>query len=232
LSFAVHAAVIALAVLLPILRQAPLPEQRDHIRALLYDPPPPPPPPLPKGLGLDPKREPTRPVTKAPTPLEPVLTAPVEVPPEATPPETQSTALELGLGDPSGSPLGVPEGMEGGVEGGEIGGVPGGVLGGVVGGTGDVPIPVKDYDRPPRVIRQTRPHYPQDAFVKKVEGVVVIEILIDATGRVARVRVIQSIPLLDAAALEAVRQWAFQPAIRKGRPVATVALAPVTFRIF
>jgi len=232
LSFALHAAVIGLAVLLPILRPLPLPEQRDHIRALLYDPPPPPPPPLPKGWGLDPKREPTRPVAKVATPRKPVLTAPVEVPPEAAPSETQSTAPESGLGDPSGSPLGVPEGMEGGIEGGEIGGVPGGVLGGVVGGTGDMPIPVKDYDRPPRVIRQPKPRYPQDAFVNKVEGVVVVEILIDATGRVARVRVIQSIPLLDAAALEAVRQWAFQPAMKKGRPVATVALAPVGFRIF
>ena len=39
-------------------------------------------------------------------------------------------------------------------------------------------------------------------------------------------------PLLDAAALEAVRQWVFAPAHKKGRPVATLALAPVTFRIF
>jgi protein TonB len=64
--------------------------------------------------------------------------------------------------------------MEGGVDGGVVGGVPGGVLGGVVGGTGDVPVPEMDYDRPPRLIRQTKPKYPQEAFVKKVEGVVLV----------------------------------------------------------
>jgi protein TonB len=121
--------------------------------------------------------------------------------------------------------------VETGVSGGVAGGVPGGVLGGVVGGTGDIPAPVMDYDRPPRLLRQTKPEYPQDAFVRKIEGVVVVEILIDATGRVARVRVVRSVPLLDAAALAAVRQWVFEPAIKKGRPVATVAVAPVSFRI-
>jgi protein TonB len=106
------------------------------------------------------------------------------------------------------------------------------VLGGVLGGTGDIPVPVMDYDRPPRLIRKTKPEYPREAFAKKVEGVVVVEILIDASGRVARVHVTQSVPLLDAAALDAVRQWVFEPAIRQGRPVATLAVAPVSFRIY
>jgi outer membrane biosynthesis protein TonB len=39
------------------------------------------------------------------------------------------------------------------------------------------------------------------------------------------------VPLLDAAAVAAVRQWVFAPALRKGRPVATLAIAPVAFRI-
>ena len=38
--------------------------------------------------------------------------------------------------------------------------------------------------------------------------------------------------LLDAAALQTVYQWVFSPAVKGGRPVATVASAPVTFRIF
>jgi protein TonB len=223
--------VIALAVLVPIFWPVPLPEQRDYVRALLYDPPPPPPAPLPKGSSLYPKPEAARPVTPAATRKEPALTAPVEAP-AAGPLEPEAKASESDqFGIPTGSELGVPEGMEGGVEGGEVGGVPGGVLGGVVGGTGDIPAPVMDYDRPPRLLRQAKPVYPQDAFVRKVEGVVVVEILIDATGRVARVRVVQSVPLLDAAALAAVRQWVFEPAIKKGRPVSTVAIAPVTFRI-
>jgi TonB family protein len=60
----------------------------------------------------------------------------------------------------------------------------------------------------------------------------VLEILIDASGRVVRARVIQSVPLLDAAAVETMREWTFAPAIKQGRPVATLAQAPITFRIY
>jgi protein TonB len=114
------------------------------------------------------------------------------------------------------------------------GGIPGGVVGGVIGGTGSGPVPDVhyDYDRPPAPIRLTKPVYPEDAFVKKVEGTVVLDILIDADGRVVRATVVRSIPLLDAAAIHTVRQWLFRPALRQGRPVATVARAPITFRIY
>jgi len=120
--------------------------------------------------------------------------------------------------------------MEEGVEGGVVGGVPGGVLGGMLGGTGTGP--VMDYDAAPRPIKITKPQYPQEAFVKKIEGTVLVEIYIDSQGRVVRARVIQSVPLLDAAALQTVYQWVFQPAVKHGRPVPTIAHAPVAFRIY
>ena len=101
-----------------------------------------------------------------------------------------------------------------------MGGVPGGVIGGVIGGTGDGP--VLDYDQPPRPIKMDKPEYPQEAFVKKIEGTVEVEILIDANGNVARARVIQSIPALDQAALKTVYRWRFSPAIKNGRPVARI----------
>jgi len=104
------------------------------------------------------------------------------------------------------------------------------VLGGVVGATGNGPL--MDYDQAPRAIKITRPQYPQEAFIKKIEGTVIVEILIDSTGHVVRGRVIQSVPLLDAAALETVYQWVFSPAIKHGRPVPTLAHAPVAFRIY
>ena len=135
-------------------------------------------------------------------------------------------------GSPNGSESGVPEGMEEGVEGGVVGGVPGGVIGGVIGGTGTGPVPLREVDLPPRLLRQVRPVYPHEAFVKKVEGTVVLEIVIDEHGRVTRPRVVRSVPLLDAAAVEAVLQWTFVPAQKRGRPVATIAVAPVSFRIF
>jgi protein TonB len=73
------------------------------------------------------------------------------------------------------------------------------------------------------------PAYPQDAFVKKVQGTVELEIVIDENGRVVRVRILRSIPLLDAAAVACVQQWVFAPAQRGGRPVAVSARAPIGF---
>ena len=134
------------------------------------------------------------------------------------------------FGSPTGSDFGSALGMEGGVDEGVPGGTPGGVRGGVIGGTGTGP--VFDYDAAPRIIRQTRPEYPHDAFVTKLEGTVVFEIVIDASGHVVRARLLQSIPSLDSAARRAVLQWLFQPAVKHGRPVATIAHAPVQFRIF
>lgn len=88
------------------------------------------------------------------------------------------------------------------------------------------------YDEPPRVLKMTRPTYPRDAFSKKVQGTVLLEILIAASGKVVHAEVRQSIPGLDEAALECVRQWSFEPARLKGKPVPTTAQAPVTFRIY
>jgi protein TonB len=157
------------------------------------------------------------------------LIAPVEK--VAMPDDSVGLTVEA-PGSPLGSESGVPEGMEEGVPGGVVGGIPGGVVGGVIGGTGTGPVPVRDVDRPPRLLQQVRPTYPSEAFVKKVEGTVVIEIVIDERGRVTRTRIVRSMPLLDDAAVAAVRQWVFAPALKQGRPVATLAMAPVTFRIF
>ncbi|HSB60772.1 MAG TPA: TonB family protein [Vicinamibacteria bacterium] len=233
-SLAVHTVTLAALIFVPIFWPSPPPEQPDMIRALLYDPPPPPPPPLPMGSGLVPRTEPAKPVTPDPeVKVEaPKFQAPIEVPQPVEKPLTpeEKAPAEEQFGSDRGSEFGLADGMEGGVEGGQVGGVPGGVLGGVVGGTGTGP--VMDYDQPPRLIKQSRPLYPQEAFIKKIEGTVVLEILIDATGRVIRARVIQSVPLLDAAAVKSVSDWVFTPATKHGRPVATLAHVPVSFRIF
>lgn len=233
ISFGVHLLALAVIVLVPIFLPGALPEQRDYIRALLYDPPPPPPPPPMRGSSLQPepaKPEPPKPVVEEPA--KPDFTAPIETPEprDARLEPEQGVRVEDQAGSETGSEFGDPLGMEGGVLGGQVGGVPGGVLGGTLGGTGTGP--VTDYDSPPRALKQTKPQYPQEAFIKKIEGTVVVEFLIDSSGRVVRARVIQSVPLLDAAALQTVYQWLFQPAVKHGRPVASIARAPVHFRIY
>jgi len=223
-----HTVGILLLVLVPILWPTQAPDHPDYIRALIYNPPPPPPPPLPKGSAMMEKQEPAKPVTPDPEPDTSKFTADI---PKEDPLKHEARDKETEqAGSPNGSDIGVPEGMEEGVEGGVVGGVPGGVLGGVIGGTGDGV--VMDYDQGPRPIKITQPKYPPEAFVKKIEGTVEVEILIDINGRVAKARVVRSIPALDEAARQTVLQWVFSPAIKNGRPVATVASAPVTFRIF
>jgi protein TonB len=83
----------------------------------------------------------------------------------------------------------------------------------------------------PKATVSPRPQYPDAAFASKVEGTVLVEILIGEEGEVAHAEIRQSIPTLDASALAAVRQWKFQPARVDGAPRAAVAQIPVGFRI-
>ncbi len=231
-SLACHGLVVPLLVL-AVTWPTPPPDHRDYVVALGYNPPPaPPPPPLLFGRGLLAETVPKSAAVERRPSRKPPLVVPFEPTPAPRLPSPEAVA-DAGLGSPTGSEQGVPEGMEEGVFGGVPGGVPGGVLsgvvGGVLGGTGEGP--VADYDHPPRPLRITQPTYPHEAFVKKVVGTVVLEILIDAEGRVARARVVASIPLLDRAAVAAVEQWVFVPAMKDGHPVPTLARAPIYFRI-
>lgn len=98
--------------------------------------------------------------------------------------------------------------------------------------TSGSPAPEMTFDAPPRVLHGVRPEYPRDAFDKRIEGTVLIEALVDTKGVVAECRVLQSVPGLDEAALAAARQWRFQPAVKHGKPVATIIHMPVAFRIY
>jgi TonB family protein len=57
---------------------------------------------------------------------------------------------------------------------------------------------------------------------ERAEGLVVVEAIIDVRGRVASLRVLRPVPLLTEAALEAVRQWRYEPAWLNGQPVPVV----------
>lgn len=214
LSAALHALALAPLILVPFHPSA-APSVREYI-PILWNPPPPPPPPLARGAGLT-----TRPprVMATPAPQTVAFVAPVEWVPEPPVTLAPAEATETG-GDPDGTDAGHPDGM------------PGGRKGGVVGGTGTLPVPAASFDRPPRLVRMTRPEYPQQAFVDRIEGDVVLDILIDARGNVVWTQVARSVPALDEAAQAAVRLWVFEPAVQDGRPVAARATAPVRFRLY
>ena len=82
---------------------------------------------------------------------------------------------------------------------------------------------------PPRLIHSVDAVYPEIARQAKVEGIVSLDIRTDVTGRVKNVRVIRSIPLLDKAAVAAVREWVFEPVIVEGTTVEAVFTTAIGF---
>ena len=83
---------------------------------------------------------------------------------------------------------------------------------------------------PQRLVHVT-PVYPVIAQSARVQGVVIIEATLDERGNVVRAVVLRSIPLLDAAALDAVRQWKFTPTLLNGIAVPIVMTVTVNFTL-
>ena len=84
------------------------------------------------------------------------------------------------------------------------------------------------------MLAQVKPRYPRRAKADGIEGLVLVRIIIGTDGRVEpeHTRVIRSVPELDAAAISAVSQWRFSPAIgRQGRPVRVIVEIPVQFSL-
>jgi protein TonB len=85
--------------------------------------------------------------------------------------------------------------------------------------------------QPPRKLVHVDPVYPRMAQAVRIEGVVILEATIDAEGRVQAVRVLRSIPLLDQAAVDAVKQWTFTPILLNGAPVPFLMTVTVNFTL-
>ena len=71
--------------------------------------------------------------------------------------------------------------------------------------------------------------YPADALEKRIEGVSVIEVIIDCTGAVSTANVLRGVPMLNEAALHAVRQWRYRPTLLNGVPVPVIMTVTVSF---
>ncbi len=95
------------------------------------------------------------------------------------------------------------------------------------------PAPVRAAQLPelPRKTVDVHPIYPDVARVAHVEGTVILEAVLDTSGRVTQLRVLRSVPLLDQAALEAVRQWRYTPSIYYGKPVSVLMTITVRFTL-
>jgi TonB family protein len=83
----------------------------------------------------------------------------------------------------------------------------------------------------PRKTRHVSPTYPADALQARLQGTVILECTIDVEGAVADVRVLRGQPLLTEAAVEAVRQWTYEPTRLNGVAVPVVMTVTVNFRL-
>ncbi|MGC4083207.1 MAG: TonB family protein [Vicinamibacterales bacterium] len=77
--------------------------------------------------------------------------------------------------------------------------------------------------------REGVPQYPADARAAGIRGAVVTELVIDPSGNVVDATVVQSVPMLDDAALAAVRAWKFAPTVINGQPVPVRMRTTVNF---
>jgi protein TonB len=93
------------------------------------------------------------------------------------------------------------------------------------------PVRVSDLVQQPRKIVDARPAYPDLARQAHVEGTVILEAILDRDGRVDNVRVVRSVPLLDAAAVQAVRQWRYTPTVLHGQPVQVLMTITINFQL-
>jgi protein TonB len=119
----------------------------------------------------------------------------------------------------------------------DAGGVPGGEPGGGVLGVGTLsaapPAPVRTGGdiRPPLKVRNVVPPYPEVARAAHVQGDVVLDCTISNEGRVVDVKVLSGPILLQAAAVDAVRQWLYRPTLLNGVPVPVVMTVTVRFAL-
>jgi len=221
IALVVHVSLVAAIIIIPLLNTGELPQIEIYSAFLAPPPPvPPPPPPPPKKRKPSGKRTRIRPVQTKTAVTPGKLVAPVEIPEDIAEEEL--------------SEIGVEGGVVGGVEGGVVGGVLGGVVGGVLGGVvGDSESPVRAYGeiRPPKLIKEVNPIYPEIARQARVEGIVILEATTDTYGRVQTVKVLRGVPLLETAAIDAVRQWVYEPMIINGRPRGFIFVVRVTFRL-
>jgi periplasmic protein TonB len=215
-SLAVHSVILLLVVVVPIMSSEAFPNPTDAVKAFFVEPqaaPPPPPPPPPPAPRADAARLPPRPIAMDSN----RFVAPVDVPTQI-----QDDGLDV-YGDSAA----------GGVE----GGVPGGVVGGVVGGLPDAPPPptqavrVGGNIKEPKKLKNVAPEYPDIARQARVQGVVILECTISPQGKVTDVKVLRGIPLLDQAAIDAVKQWVYTPTLLNGVPVPVIMTVTVNFRL-
>jgi protein TonB len=135
------------------------------------------------------------------------------------------------IGPPSNGP-GTGGGIGSGTGGGVGSGKGGGFGPGEGGGIGGAVFRVGGGVTAPALLFKVEPEYSEEARKAKYQGVVVLYVEVDPSGRAQNLRVVHSLGLgLDEKAIEAVKKWKFKPGYKDGKPVTVAATIEVNFRL-
>lgn len=192
-SIIVHSIAVLTVVIIPLIYYHVLPERDLWHSGLLTFLVPPPPPPPPQAVAVWAPAEEPKEIPEAPDDIPTI------------------SSIELSLG-------------------GIVGGIPGGVVGGVVGGVPVAPVPpsptakkepirVGGRVQASKLIHRVEPVYPELARKARVSGAVLLQVTVDEQGGVADVKLVSGHPLLNRAAVNAVRQWKYLPMPLNGQSV-------------
>ena len=214
-SFVFQVTFLGILLLIPLIYTEALPKAM--LATLLVAPPPPPPPPPPPAQ-VQVIRKPQVHLMDAGK-----LMAPKTIPKNVT---IIKEEAEPDMG-----------GMVGGVVGGVAGGSMGGAIGGVIGGMPAPPKPAQSRIKvggnvtAARIVNRTTPIYPPLARQTRISGTVRLHAIIAKDGTVQQLEVLSGHPLLVQAALDAVRQWRYQPTLLNGEPVEVDTTVDVIFSL-
>jgi protein TonB len=211
---------LTILILVPLIYTEALP--KTMLATLIVAPPPPPPPPPPA---------PAVAVVKV-RPVAHLMESGKLVAPKAIPRDVKIIKEEempdVGMG-------GVAGGVPGGVPGGQMGGVVGGIIGGM--GSAAPPKPTQARIRQggnvqaAKLVNKVTPMYPPLARQTRINGTVHLHAIIGKDGSVQQLEVLGGHPLLIQAALDAVRQWRYQPTLLNGEPVEVDTTIDVIFSL-
>ena len=215
LSALIQALILGVLILIPLIYTSALPSAMMTTFLVAPPPPPPPPPPAVKVIVKPQPKFIQQGKLVAPT----VIPKKIQMIKEEAQPDV---------------------GMTGGVPGGVPGGSAGGVLGGIIGGApGGLPPPPKPVERlrvggnvmQANIIHRVDPIYPQIARTAHISGSVILHAIIAKDGTIQELSVVSGPPLLQRAALDAVKQWRYKPTLLNTQPVQVDTTITVIFSL-
>jgi len=211
ISIAAHFAVVVLLLIVPLAANVALPPPEHGLPEFVRIASPPPPPSFAPATRRSP--------SVVPNPDVVPTVAPASIQPDS---ERPGPDFAVPIGPSAGLPVGLGEGQ--------------GISTLVASPPADPPqtpatVRIAQLPEPPRKVVDVRPVYPDLARTARVEGTVILEAVLDTSGRVTQLHVVRSVPLLDQAALGAVRQWRYSPSVYGGRPVSVLMTITILFKL-